>query len=118
MILDYKEVLKYIQQNNFVYSFVILVSFFLMSKIFVYVCQKIILRLTKKTKTQLDDVIVKKTNRPISIILILIGIRLSLFPLGIKENILNISEEIILSFIMIVATYITVVVFDSVIDEW
>jgi len=118
MILNYKEALRYIQQNNLVYSFVILVSFFLMSKIFVYVCQKVILRLTKKTKTQLDDMIVKKTNRPISIILILIGIRLSLLPLGIKENILNILEEIILSIIMIVATYITVVVFDSVIDEW
>ena len=118
MFLDYKEVLKYLQQNKFVYSFVILVSFFLMAKLFVYLCQKVILKLTKKTKTQLDDIIVKKANRPISIILILIGIRISLFPLGIKESVLNISDDVVLSLIMIVATYITVVVFDAVIDEW
>lgn len=110
--------IKIIQQNKYIYSLIILILFYLLSKLVVLVSQKIILRLTKKTKTDIDDLIVRRTNKPISVILLLIGFRLTLLPLEIKQNILDITENIISSFIIAVITYIAIAVFDIFIDNW
>lgn len=118
MAVNYTDLISTIQRNNFLKSFAILAAFFIISKLFVYITQKIILKLVKKTKTQIDDVIVNKTNKPISILLILIGIRLSLFPLGLNQITLDILENIILSLIIADLTFIAVVAFDAIIDEW
>src|SRR3989344_7341938 len=107
-----------IKQNKYIYSLTILIVFYILSKLIVFVSQKIILRLTKKTKTDVDDMIVKKINKPISIILLFVGIRLALLPLGIKESILTPIESIVLSLIIVVMTYIIISVFDIVIDNW
>lgn len=116
--MSYKEVIQFLWQHDYLNSVVILLAFFILSKLFVFVSQKFILRLTKKTKTQLDDIIVKKTNAPISLILILIGIRLALLPLGMPQKTLDLLENIILSLIIAVVTYIIIIVIDAIIDEW
>ena len=118
-----KEYLGIDSSNRFVYnkyfdSVIILVLFYVLSKLVVLISQKIILRLTKKTKTDIDDLIVKRTNKPISIILLLIGFRLALVPLGIKQNILDVIEHITSSMIIVVITYVAIVVFDIIIDSW
>ena len=99
-------------------SFLILVLFFVLSRLFVLIATKIILRLTKKTKTNVDDLIVVKTNRPISLILLAIGLRLALLPLGVKQPILNIAESVIGSVVVILITYIVIVVVDIFVDNW
>ncbi|MBI2651434.1 mechanosensitive ion channel family protein [Candidatus Woesearchaeota archaeon] len=110
--------IPYLKQNNYLYSLVILIVFFILSKLMVFISQKIILQLTKKTKTDIDDLIVKRTNKPISLILVLIGFRLALFPLGIKQTILDILENTISSLIIIIVTYIIIAVTDIIIDNW
>ncbi len=107
-----------IQQNKYVYSIVVFVVFYLLSQLVVIISRKVILRLTKRTKTDIDDLIVRKTNKPVSIILLLIGIRLAFLPLGVRQNILDIVENIISSLVIIVITYIVIVVFDIFIDNW
>lgn len=114
----FEQYLEVIRGNKYLYSVMLLISFYILSKLVVLISQKIILRLTKKTKTDIDDLIVNKTNKPISLILLLIGFRLALFPLGIQQNLLSFIEHIISSFITIIVTYIIVVVFDVVIDNW
>lgn len=109
--------------NKFLYSpyfdsLFILVLFFALSKLVVFVSQKIILSLTKKTKTNIDDLIVQKTNKPVSLILLLAGVRLALFPLGIRQNALDIIEHIIGSLIVIIFTYILIVIVDIIIENW
>lgn len=116
--MPFEQYLKIIQQNPYLYSLTLLVVFYLLSKLVVIVSTKIILRLTKKTKTEIDDLIVKRTNRPISLILLLIGVRLALLPLGIKQNVLDILENVIISFIMAIITYIVIAVTDIIIDNW
>lgn len=108
----------FILQNKYIYSLAILVLFYLLSELVVIVSRKIILRLTRKTKTEIDDLIVKRTNKPVSIILLLIGLRLGLSPLGIKQNILDVIENGISSLIIVVVTYITITVLDIIIDSW
>ena len=107
-----------IQQNKYLYSLSLLITFYILSKLVVIISRKIILQLTKRTKTEIDDLIVKKGNRPISLILLLIGFRLALFPLGINQNVLDIIEHIISSIITVIAAYISIVVFDIIIDNW
>ena len=51
-------------------------------------------------------------------ILIFIGFRLALFPLGIKQNILDALEHTISSFIILRVTYIVIAIVDIVIDNW
>lgn len=110
--------LRFIQQNKYIYSLAVLILFYMLSELVVIVSRKIILKVTKKTKTEIDDLIVKKTNKPISLILLLVGVRLALVPLGIKQNILNLIVHAISSLIIAVLTYIAIVVFDIFIDNW
>ena len=109
--------------NNFFYnqyfdSLAIFAAFLLMSKLVVFISRKIILSLTKKTKTEIDDLIVKRTNKPVSIILLLVGIRLALSPLSITQGVMDILEHIIGSLIVIAFTYIVIVVVDIIIENW
>lgn len=109
--------------NKFVYnpvfdSILILVIFFLLSKLAVFISTRIILKLTKKTKTNVDDLIVERTNKPISLVLLVVGIRLALLPLKIRASILSAIENILGSFIVILFTYIAIVVLDILIDNW
>lgn len=107
-----------IQKNKYLEFLVVLVLFYALSKLVVFLSQRVVLQLTKKTRTEIDDLIVRKTNRPVSIILLLIGVRLALVPLGIRQNILDIAEHITSSLIIVTVTYIAIVVFDTIIDNW
>lgn len=109
--------------NKYVYnpyfdSFLILVLFFVLSRLFVLIATKIILKLTKKTKTNVDDLIVVKTSTPISLILLAIGLRLALLPLGVRPSIASIVENVLGSVIVLLVTYIVIVVVDIFIDNW
>src|SRR3989339_1369796 len=111
------------QANKYFYSpyfdsLLILVLFFVLSRLFVLIATKIILKLTKKTKTNVDDLIVVKTSRPISLILLTIGLMLALLPLGVRQPIAGIAENIIGSVVVILITYIVIVVVDIFVDNW
>jgi len=110
--------LAVIKQNNYLHSLIILIVFYLLSKMLVFISQKIILKLTQKTKTDIDDLIVKRTNKPVSLVLLLVGFRLALFPLKIRQDILDVIENAISSLIIVAITYIVIVVLDTIIDNW
>ncbi len=107
-----------IQKNSFLYSLTILVVFYILSELVVLVSTRLILQLTRKTKTEIDDLIVKKAHKPISFCLLLIGIRLALLPLGIKETFLKPISNLIYSIMIIVVVYIVIVIFDLIIDKF
>ena len=102
----------------YVRALIALVGFFLIAKLVVFVSEKVILKFTKKTKTKIDDLIVERINRPISLLLIFIGARFALIPLALKESINLVLSRIISSFVIIIVVYIGVVVLDILIDVW
>ncbi|MBI3035500.1 mechanosensitive ion channel family protein [Candidatus Woesearchaeota archaeon] len=112
------ELLNKITTNKYLHSLIILSLFFIMSQIVVFVSQKIILKLTKKTKTDIDDLIVAKTSKPISLILLLVGLRLAIIPHPIRQNILDIFENLISTLIIATVTYIVAAVFNILISNW
>ena len=116
--MAFEQYITIIQQNKYVYSLSLLAFFYILSQLAVIISRKVILRLTRKTPTEIDDLIVGRTSKPISLILLLIGFRLALFPLGIKQSIFDSIEHGISSLIIILVTYIVIVVFDISIDGW
>ncbi|MBI2660306.1 mechanosensitive ion channel family protein [Candidatus Woesearchaeota archaeon] len=112
------EILNRYTTNKYLHSIIILVAFFVMSEFVVLISQKVILRLTKKTKTEIDDLIVARTNKPLSLILLLIGFRLAVIPHRISGDILDLIEHGISSLIIVIVTYIAIVVVDIIISNW
>ena len=108
---------KYIY-NPYFDSFLILLLFFTLSKLVVFISTKILLKIAKKTKTNIDDLIVAKSNGAISLVLFLIGLRLAILPLGIRPSISNLVQDIIRFLIIIVLTYIAIVISDILLDSW
>lgn len=113
-----EQYLTVIQQNKYAYSLTLLVVFYLLSQLVVLASRKITAQLAKKTKTNIDDLIVKKTSKPVSLILLFIGVRLAFLPLGLREDIVEAIGNIISSIIILIITYIAIVVFDIFIDNW
>ncbi len=112
------ELLDGFTTNKYLQSVIIFLIFFLLSELFVILSKKVFLRLTKKTKTNIDDLIVSKTSKPISFILILVGARLAVIPHPIGQGLLDIIEKAISTLIAAIATYIAIIVFDIFITNW
>ena len=103
------ETLLLLTHNKYLYSFIILLAFFLLSKFILFVSRKILL---------IDDLIVKKSNIPISLMLFLVGLKLAILPLGLNQNILMVIQHIISTFMTLIITYLTIIVVDILLDNW
>lgn len=77
----------------------------------VFIIKKIFVRLTLKTKTDLDDLIVKQMNKPIIYLLILTGLRFALERIN-GSNSLEIFLEILNSLIVLGGFYLIYIIFD------
>ena len=104
--------------NIYIRAFITLVLFFILSKLVVYISERIFLRLAKKTETLIDDLIVERTNRPISFLLLVIGTLIAIQQLGLKSNIEQVMEKILTSIIIISIGYILIKVVNIFIEEW
>ncbi|MBI4143584.1 mechanosensitive ion channel family protein [Candidatus Woesearchaeota archaeon] len=112
------EILNRYTTNKYLQSVIIIVVFFVLSELVVLISQKVILRLTRKTKTEIDDLIVARTNRPISLILLLVGLRFAIIPHKLSGYFLDLVEHGISSLIIAIITYMAIVVVDIIIVNW
>lgn len=112
------ELLDKFTTNKYAQSFIILLLFYAISQLFVFISEKIILRLTKKTKTKIDDLIVAKINKPLSLILLLMGLRLAIIPHKLSAFLLGISEHLISTLIILLVTYMVIVILNILIVSW
>jgi MscS family membrane protein len=116
--MDINLIITYIKDNVYVQSLIIFFAFFIISKIALYISEKVFLKLAKKTKTDVDNLIVEKTSKPSSLLLLLIGMRLALIPLPLQEKVLTYLSRFIYSMIVVVVGYLVIKVFDIIIGEW
>lgn len=120
--MDILQLINVYWENVYVHALIILVSFFIIAKIIVFISERWILKLAAKTKTKVDDLIIEKTNKPISLVLFLIGLKLALVPIKIGTffgfNVDFIVSKIIGTLITIVIAHIILRVLDIIIDEW
>ena len=107
-----------IQQNKFIYSAVILIVYIIASKLVLWIIEKVFLRIAKKTKTHLDDLILLKIKKPLSAIVFLIGVHFALIPLEAYAKFVEIVTKITDSAIIIAITYGVIGVVYILIDYW
>ena len=106
-------------QNPYSKAAAIFIGFYLLSEVAHFVLNKYIKFITRKTKTEIDDKIIERTNRPISLLLIVIGAYLAFTPFRASLNkYISIFENIIASVFILVLTYIVVAVIDVLIESW
>ncbi len=105
-------------RNRYIQSLLTLVIFFIAAKLVAFITEKFILKLTAKTKTDVDDLLVKKTHGPVSLLLFLLGIKLAIIPLKLGEKVNVILHRIISTVAIIVLIYISIVVLDIIISAW
>jgi len=79
--------------------------------ILAFIAKKIFIKLTLKTKTDLDDLIVKQMNKPIIYLLILTGLRFTLERIN-EVNPIEIALGILNSLIVLGGFYLLYIIFD------
>jgi MscS family membrane protein len=106
------------EKYKLVYSLFIFVLFFMISKLIIYISEKFILQLTKKTKTKVDDLIIEGINSPVSMIVVILGFRFALIPLNIPENIVGIINNIAQTLIILIVAKIIIKMVDILLENW
>ena len=117
-MIDITQLAAMVSSNNFVQAGIILFVFFFVAKLFIVIVEKVILRLTAKTKTDVDDKIVEKSHKPVSFILFLIGLRLAIIPIGFIESAYNVMNNILYTLMILVFGYLVVLTIDIIVNSW
>lgn len=101
--------------NKFVASLVILIAGVVLAKILAMVLRRVIQKVTGHTKTELDNLIFERTEKPLFYVLLLIVLEVSLIPLKMKSIYV---DKTLNSLIVLLVTYVIMVTFDIIIDIW
>ncbi|MBU0460950.1 MAG: mechanosensitive ion channel family protein [Nanoarchaeota archaeon] len=104
--------------NKYLQSALILISVYILSKAFVWVMKTVVLTITQKTRTKIDDMIVERTRKPVSWLLIIIGARLALLPLELKAGSTAFTGHLLNSIVIIIITVILIRVVTIFINSW
>jgi MscS family membrane protein len=101
-----EETIDKILANKYIAASLIFITLYAMSEIVVVITEKIVLSLTKRTKTKIDDEIVRKIKKPLSLLLISIGAQIGWQVLSLESNTAEIISRIIASFTTVIVIYI------------
>ena len=74
--------------------------------------------MTKKTKTNLDDLILEKINKPITLFVLFIALHVVFKILRLPEAYIPLASNLLNTFLTILGTYMVIVVVDIIIDHW
>lgn len=112
-----EEFVKSITQNEYLAALIYLVLSFAFIRLGALLLEKVILKITVRTKTNLDDEIIEKSKNPITLAVLLIGVKIALNQLTIPENIFGVLSKIIYTGLFLVAAYLAYKVFDLVFER-
>jgi len=104
--------------NKWIFSLLILVLFFILSKIVILVIEKVLSRITLKTDNAIDEEILDLMKKPLKWIVLVWGIMLAFdvleLPLSVASKIDNISIAIIIIFVV----YVIANIIEILITSW
>ncbi len=96
----------------------ITVVFYILSKILQVVILNNIRRLTRKTKTNADDEIIGKLEKPLLRFLALIGLKIAVNVLPLSEGVMTVFHHIINSLLVIVVTLLGMKIVHLLLTSW
>lgn len=86
--------IAYLFENEYIKFFVILIGTFLLSEILLFIIRKYINKITSKTKTDIDDLIIERITKPLHALIVFIGLYFAIKSLSILKNYSNIVDKI------------------------
>lgn len=104
--------------NRWVFAAIVFSAFFLFSRLSVYIIEKIILAVTSRTRTRLDDMIVERTNKPVSWLLIFIGVKIAIEFLHYENGLTYYIDKTTTSLIYIGTGILVISIVVVLIDFW
>lgn len=106
------EFISKITTNEYLTALIYLVIWFVIIKIGVFIVEKIVLKLTVKTKPNLDDLIIEKSSKPATFIALIIGFKIALDKLTLSDNLSGILDNVFFSLIFLASIYVAYVIFN------
>ena len=101
--------------NDYLRAGAIFLGLLIILRIIASILERVFLKLVKKTETDLDDILIEKSSKPITFILFFISLRFALNELAINESYLNYIHPFIYSIIGIIIAYLAYVIIDVVV---
>jgi MscS family membrane protein len=98
--------------NNYLRAFIILVVFLLVIRVILLLLEKFTLKITSKTKTDLDDFLVKRSSKPLTFLAFLISLIVSIKEITMTQAVGSAISSLIYSLMVIVVAYLIYVVID------
>jgi MscS family membrane protein len=107
-------------ENSHVRAFLILVIFFMLAHIVVWISENLLLKLASKTKTNVDDFIVKRSNKPLSVIIFLFGLKFAInsYSYGVTTPVETTAEQIIYTLILLTIGFLVSGILIVLVEEW
>ncbi len=105
-------------QNNYIQALVILLLVYIASKTLIFVIANVVHKITDRTRTKVDDVIIERTKGTWVHVLLFVGVRLAFAPLELGTGITETTVHILNSIIIILLTKIVVTMVDVFLDIW
>jgi len=99
--------------NDYFRAFVVFLAVFVVLRVFLFVVVKVLPKLVSKTKTNLDDVILASTRGPLTLIVILAGIRFALGEIALGETLVQTINGILLTLIILVGAVLVYHIVDA-----
>ena len=101
--------------NDYLRAGAIFIGFLILFRILASIAERTILRLIKNTKTEVDDILIKKMSLPMTIGSLLIALKISINEIHIEENLIQIVSNGIYSLLIILIAIIIYIIFEVVI---
>lgn len=98
--------------NEYLRALIVILVVFLVLRFVVFVVEKIFLKAAAKTETDADDIFVKKSSKPLSLMILLFGLRIAIGELSLDVGIEGVVVNIIWSLVAVFVTYIILLVVD------
>jgi len=100
--------------DKYVISLLILVGAVIGAKLLLLIFEKYLMRIAKKTKTDIDDLVFERTEKPLFYLILVYGLKLSLINLGLNGWVMGIVN----SLMAVVFVFILMRIVDVIIDVW
>jgi small-conductance mechanosensitive channel len=112
------ELISTVKDNHYLYAVSIFILSFLGMMLVLLLSEHVFLRIARKTKTKVDDLIVERTRYPSAFLIMVIGARVAAESLQSGSLINWTIEKILSSIIIITIAHIIIIIFDILIDQW
>jgi len=111
----FESIINYLNANVVLKNIILVLAIIIIPKLFLWIVENIILKLTIKTKTELDDLLVKKTSTPVYFLIIIIGFKLFFVVNNFFGKYFVVISKIFNTFLFMISAYIAINIFDIVV---